>query len=1017
MKKTLSILSSVLLVFILMSISYTTNSKAEISANLVTNPSFEGATWQVDASNANFEGWEISRTPDNGIIKTWVETANVHTGSKAFHWRTEAPNTTSMSLNYKLNFSKKIPIDENKYIEAGLWTFVIEGATTDDISIHFYFENGSSVRVRGQNKLGAWAMNNWARVSYVWYPSSLGNGEGYIPKGAKYARLHVVANWLQSGVRERIDDDAFVKQYDHMPSWAERLEKNLTNIRLVADYNKLQGTSALSYSAHPAIWDEEFRSGGRDGLFWDILKSFSFSKMRFQAGLLFDSNGWVGSPICLYWNKTTNSCDENNVQFEDWDIKRNSDNGFIKTWAETINTRSGSKALHFYVQAPSAPSPTELSISYYSDYFSIDESKYYEAGFWSYPIQGSRGYDVSIYFYDENKNQLGRIHGQDVSGSFLQGTWKKASSLFYPSFLGNGNGYIPKGAKYAKLNIFINWHTAGIKEAIDDDAFVRKFSSKPSAADRQLDVTNNLIPNPSFDGGTSVYDWDILDQMIEAVHIVGEEPMISLPVGTWSNANYMPDGMPLNESIFVDGGVYYKGYYPTLDAYCKLVKAVVKHTNIEKGYNVRYWEIGNEPYVEENEAVIMAYIDLFNTAEKCMHEIDPTVLVGCDRSNYRYFMDNYFIKYAKNVGFLDFHNYDTGGTCMYPYNSTNVNNEYYPPNDKNGWLKDVTIMSNVNKLGSEKRYSPKELKDFWKNSRGQDLEVIATELNMNSAFRNGSDPRMNNLLGATWYAAKVKAYILDGGASVLNYFVIASWNTEQPTAKYGGFGFGMMNSSYPYNPYAPYWTNYFLTKYIPEGSLIYNSTSSESDTVDILAVDPGRSGGFGGSAGSKNILLINKANETVSFTLPILGFTMKNANLYLLDGTTYIQKYEPSLDKTVIYKSSINTIQLPKNNVQSFTFNGYTVAILEAFPDTAAPHLASVSSGLDLESATWDQSQNRYYAKADCSGANEMKVHSDTKPSAVKVGGTVVNYDDSLSAFPSWRYDAANKLITIKFSC
>lgn len=120
---------------------------------------------------------------------------------------------------------------------------------------------------------------------------------------------------------------------------------------------------------------------------------------------------------------------------------------------------------------------------------------------------------------------------------------------------------------------------------------------------------------------------------------------------------------------------------------------------------------------------------------------------------------------------------------------------------------------------------------------GHNLEVINTELNMNSAWRNGSDPRMNNLLGAVWYAAKARAYILDGGASVLSYFqLMSSPNQNSPTAKYGGFGFGMMDAEYPYTPYAPFWTNYFLARFVPEGSKIYMSGSSRPEAVDLLAV-------------------------------------------------------------------------------------------------------------------------------------------------------------------------------------
>jgi hypothetical protein len=964
------------------------------ATNLVSNPSFEGKTWQIDENNTNFEDWDISRYPHNGIIKTWVETSNTKSGSKAFHWRTEAPYPTNISFSYYTNISKKFVINESNYLEAGLWAYVISGSTGDDITLHFWSENGTYLgRFWGQDKLGGWALNEWKRVSYLWFPSSLGEGNGYIPKGAKYARLHIYANWHQSGVRERIDDNVFVRQYDHFPDWIERLEKNFTNIKLIADYNKFQGISNLSYGAHISPYMTDFFTGGPNQTLWNIVKQFNFTHMRFQ---------YPGFESCKYWNETSNSCDKRITHFEDWEISEDQNNGVIKTWLETINIKSGNKAFHHYTEAPS---PTNISFSYYSVFFPIDENKYYEAGFWSYPIQGSRSYDVSMYFYDEGKNFLARRWGRDILGSFSLKTWGRMSSLWYPSSLGQGNGYIEKGARYARLNIYINWHVSGVKEAIDDDIFVREFDHLPNTTERQSEVVNNLVSNPSFEGRTSEgYNWNRLDKAITAIKGVGAEPIIALPAGTWGNGNYMPKNFPLNYSLHIiwDRVLNWTGYLPALDAYCEYAKAIVNHLNVERGYDVKYWEIGNEIPVW-NSTVAEYYIDLFNSVEKCMHSIDPEILLTSDNSLRRDFGPS-FVKHAENVGFLSFHYYESGGTCMWPYNITNTENIFYPPNDKNGWDRDITIMNRVNDLSSG-GYTPREIKEIWKRERGKDLEIIATEINLNSAWKNGTDHRQNNIFGATWYAAKAKAYILDGATSALNYFTLMSWDRVQPMAKYGGFGFGMMNSSYPYNPYAPYWTNYLLTKYIPKGSKIYFSKSSDSDIIDILSVE---------SRNSKNILLINKANETVNFTLPILGFTIKNATLHLLDKTTYVQKYEPLLDRTIIYKSSIESIPLPKDNVQTFTFNGYTVAVLEAFEDPDAPYLKNITN-IDLKSVTWNQ--NKYYVKSECDGVNTIQVYSKDKPKNVKMNNIIVNYDSSLTTIPSWNYDLTSKTVTIKFSC
>lgn len=433
------------------------------------------------------------------------------------------------------------------------------------------------------------------------------------------------------------------------------------------------------------------------------------------------------------------------------------------------------------------------------------------------------------------------------------------------------------------------------------------------------------------------WDWYILDLFIEAIQKIGAEPIIT--IGGYDNylgyeRYWIPPGMTEN---------YAGTFYPSPEDFGNYSAEIVKHVNIDKGYNVKYWEIWNEPYPCDTYGTYTGLNDkftyLFNKTQERMHYVDPSIKISTDRMNIKPLAD-YFVDHANGTGFISFHHYASFCTCMYPCNSTNINNDFYPPNDQLGWYKDETIMDNVNNFYRFQQpdptkcfyeYSPKEIHDLWKQRRGIDLQdMIGTEINLNTAFENGTDHRQNDIFGATWYAAKAKAHLLNGVTN-LNYFTIAG-NGAGPMVKYGGFGYGMMNSSYPYNPFAPYWTNYLLSNYIPQGSLIYNSTSTNSSEVDVLAVK---------TDDSYNLLLINKVNKTVTVNITISGFDVDRATLYLLDGSTYVQRYEPSLDRTIIYKSEISTIPLPKSNIQTITFNGYSVAILQAFSTEKAPSITT----------------------------------------------------------------------------
>lgn len=53
----------------------------------------------------------------------------------------------------------------------------------------------------------------------------------------------------------------------------------------------------------------------------------------------------------------------------------------------------------------------------------------------------------------------------------------------------------------------------------------------------------------------------------------------------------------------------------------------VRYCNIEKGYNVRYWEIGNEPYYHYR-FTSTEYAQLFVKIVKAMKKVDPSILVA-----------------------------------------------------------------------------------------------------------------------------------------------------------------------------------------------------------------------------------------------------------------------------------------------------------------------------------------------------------------------------------------------------
>jgi len=379
---------------------------------------------------------------------------------------------------------------------------------------------------------------------------------------------------------------------------------------------------------------------------------------------------------------------------------------------------------------------------------------------------------------------------------------------------------------------------------------------------------------------TGTYDWSKFDQLMQTIQNMGVKNILvcvgynapnGLPPGM--NRNYNNTGFPDPESF---------------TAYCKDIALHVK----DKGWSVRYWEPYNEPYqVFSNDTTYKTFVELFNAASDAVLEVFPDVLFGVDISDRKSFLDR-FVYDGRNVGFLSFHKYDAWGTWL-----------YHPE----GYYSDDEVLRRASILGDYYRYTPQEMRDKWRSIRGEELPVFCTETNLNSAWINGTDPRIQEVVGAAWYAEVLRAFILsDIKYSV--YFHFASddsprWEVDKQTK---GYGFGMVNMAPPHVEWYPYLVNNLFGNHLREGDEIYICSSSNSTVVSALA--------WSGN-GTYNVLLIGKAKEEVKVNIDV-----KNATI--VNGLVSIFKIGGSSPKLEMSKESFV-------NPFSIVESGYFVMLLK----------------------------------------------------------------------------------------
>lgn len=394
------------------------------------------------------------------------------------------------------------------------------------------------------------------------------------------------------------------------------------------------------------------------------------------------------------------------------------------------------------------------------------------------------------------------------------------------------------------------------------------------------------------------YSWELFDRTIERVLEMGAEPLLVVATGNYDTKYWVPSGMI---------GDYDGSRFPSNESCASFCAELVKHCNIDKKWGIKYWEIWNEPnFYDTNETTDQSYVDYglianftktFNNAAQSMHDIDPTILCGHGFSAIKSFFD-YFMNNTEQLGFFSIHDYDAHATKCY-------RQEYYK--DEDAIMADAPLIG-YQKPGLWKTYTPIELQQKWNERHLKELPVLITETNVNSALTNGTDPRIQTIFGATWYAEKIRSAILSN-ITYCAYFMLASdnsdhWNTTEPTH---GAGFGMMNSTSPYEEWYPYFTNYLLGNELSQGYRIYNSSTSDFNKVTQLAWT---------TKTHYNILLIGKTTANILTHIEIENPTLSNqttASIFKIDGN---------------YKGIQSTYLSLANNFP-VSLNGYSVVLIK----------------------------------------------------------------------------------------
>ncbi len=114
------------------------------------------------------------------------------------------------------------------------------------------------------------------------------------------------------------------------------------------------------------------------------------------------------------------------------------------------------------------------------------------------------------------------------------------------------------------------------------------------------------------------------------------------------------------------------GTSPTREQLLETAKEWVRYANITKGYNVKYWEIGNESYLQHinGSATALNYARDLIEFSRTMKAVDPTIQIGANGGSDTWWQT--ILPTAANaIDFLAVHNYFANSWGSYGYYQRN----------------------------------------------------------------------------------------------------------------------------------------------------------------------------------------------------------------------------------------------------------------------------------------------------------------------------------------------------------
>ncbi len=306
---------------------------------------------------------------------------------------------------------------------------------------------------------------------------------------------------------------------------------------------------------------------------------------------------------------------------------------------------------------------------------------------------------------------------------------------------------------------------------------------------------------------------------------------------------------------------------------------LVRYVNIEKGYKVRYWSIGNEPDLFPNYSIEQYNRDWRTFAEAIL-KVDPTILfVGPDVSQFpptvegdpynnirREWVRSFLKANGDLVSIVSIH--------RYPF-----------PKIKDG---NATKINDLRENTHEWGTLIDNLRAVVKDATNRDLPIALTEVNSHWTAPVKGEGTPDSLYNAVWWA-DVLGQMIRARLDIVAFFTLQTSSDS----------FGLL-ARYDARP-----TYYVYQLYKQFGDTLVQATSADPDVSITAATKPD---------GTLTLMIVNLAAESRTAMLQTIGFTTtQSAAVWRLDADHKAER--------VGSQSTQDALTLPPQSVSLYTFS------------------------------------------------------------------------------------------------